>query len=187
MSFRKTMETFLSVPVRGKYSWTQLSCVYVILPTRLSMSLQRDFLVLSVIITSAPDHLAKIFSILLSMDVCCVIYYLSRLVSNQDNFPEDRNGQKSFLCLVSSRSELMALTQRKLSCPFPSWGKLFWVETSLNSAPHRWRHCPWLSAFTVYFCILNNRKWSFEIPWESILVCLSAFWSYKYQLYATLL
>ena len=43
-----------------------------------------------------------------------------RLVSTHDNFPQDGNGQESFLCLVSSRSELMALTQRKLSCPFLS-------------------------------------------------------------------
>ena len=43
-----------------------------------------------------------------------------RLVSTQDNFPQDGNGQESFLCLVSSWSELMALTQRKLSYPFLS-------------------------------------------------------------------
>ena len=54
-----------------------------------------------------------------------------RLVSTQDNFPQDGNGQESFLCLMSSRSELMALTQRKLSCPFLSWGTFSWVETSL--------------------------------------------------------
>ena len=32
-----------------------------------------------------------------------------RLVSTPDNFPQDGNGQESFVCLVSSRSELMAL------------------------------------------------------------------------------
>ena len=48
-----------------------------------------------------------------------------------------------------------------------------------NSAPHRWRQCPCLSAFTVNSCIPNNRKCSFEISWESISVCLSAFWFYK--------
>ena len=36
------------------------------------------------------------------------------MVSTQDNFPQDGNGQESFLCLVSSRSEL---TQSKLLCP----------------------------------------------------------------------
>ena len=44
--------------------------------------------------------------------------------THTDNFPRDGNGQESFLYLVSSRSELMALTKRKLSCPeerFPNW------------------------------------------------------------------
>ena len=39
-------------------------------------------------------------------------------------------------------------------------------EPQSNSAPHRWRQCPCLSAFTVYSCIPNNRKCSFEIHWE---------------------
>ena len=39
-------------------------------------------------------------------------------------------------------------------------------EPQSNSAPHRWRQCPCLSAITVYFCIPNNRKCSFEIHWE---------------------
>ena len=54
-----------------------------------------------------------------------------------------------------------------------------WRQSGLYSAPHRWRQCSCSSAFTIYFCILNNGKWSFEIPWESISVCLSAFWFYK--------
>ena len=29
----------------------------------------------------------------------------SRLISTQDNFPQDGNGQKMFLCFVSCRSE----------------------------------------------------------------------------------
>ena len=151
------------------------------------------------------------------MDVCFVIYYLSRLVSNQDNFPEDRNGQKSLLCLVSSRlehkgnfpvrscheesfpkwkpalkkfplcnSELISVgeltRQRKLSCPFLSWGKLFWWKPALIAlridvvSVHVCPHLPFSFAFPT-----------FEIPWQSISVCLSAFRSYKYQLYATLL
>ena len=46
-----------------------------------------------------------------------------RMVSTEDNFLQDGNGQESFLCLVSSRSELTALTQRKRSCAFLFWKK----------------------------------------------------------------
>ena len=43
------------------------------------------------------------------------------------HFPQDRNGQESFLC-VRAVSPVRELTrQRKLPCPFPSWGKLSWV------------------------------------------------------------
>ena len=48
-----------------------------------------------------------------------------------------------------------------------------------NISPHRWLSVQCLSSFTVYSCIPNNRKCLFEIPWESIWVCLSAFWFYK--------
>ena len=45
-----------------------------------------------------------------------------RLVSTKANFPQDGNGQESFFCLVSSRSELIKLSV--CSCPeesFPKW------------------------------------------------------------------
>ena len=53
------------------------------------------------------------------------------LVSTQDNFPQDRNGQESFLCVWAIRSDRELTRQRKLSWPFLSWGKLFWAKTSL--------------------------------------------------------
>ena len=53
---------------------------------------------------------------------------LLRLISTQVNFPQDGNRQESFLCLVSSRSELMALTYKgnfpvrsRLEESFPKW------------------------------------------------------------------
>ena len=43
---------------------------------------------------------------------------------------QERTGKVSFVLepLVSTES-----SQRKLCCPFPSWGKLSWVKTSLNT------------------------------------------------------
>ena len=50
------------------------------------------------------------------------------------NFPQVRNGQGSFLCVRAISSNRELTRQRKLFCPFPSWGKLSWVETSIK--PH---------------------------------------------------
>ena len=41
-----------------------------------------------------------------------------------------------------------------------SFSFLVGQHTPVNSAAHRWRQC--LSAFAIYFCILNNEKCSFE-------------------------
>ena len=56
-----------------------------------------------------------------------------RLVSTQENYPSIGSDKKIFLCLVSSRLELMTLTQRKIFLPVPIHG----VETSLNLTINR--------------------------------------------------
>ena len=82
--------------------------------------------------------------------VCKRLNAASTLVSTRDNFPQDGNGQESFLCLVSSRSELMALTQKELSCPeesFPKW------KLTLKELSPRLRGCqarPNSANYTIY-------------------------------------
>ena len=79
---------------------------------------------------------------------------LLRLISTQVNFPQDGNRQESFLCLVSSWSKLMALTQRKLSCPFLSWGKFCLIVeqdlTTLEFPTHNFGFHNWWRL--VKFC-----------------------------------
>ena len=67
---------------------------------------------------------------------------LLRLISTQVNFPQDGNRQESFLCLVSSRSELMALTYKgnfpvrsRLEESFPKW-KLVWTWARTKDFAH---------------------------------------------------
>ena len=69
-----------------------------------------------------------------------------RLVSTQDNFPQDGNGQKGFLCLVSSRSELMDKGN------FP-----------VRSCPEE-RFLKWKPAFTMFSYDAYNAHFSRFLP-----------------------
>ena len=52
----------------------------------------------------------------------------------------------------------------------------------INCDLHRWStcQCPCLSAFRIYSCIANNRKWqSFEIPWFQFVCPFFLFYNYN--------
>ena len=86
-----------------------------------------------------------------------------RMVSTEDNFLQDGNGQESFLCLVSSRSELTALTQRKRSCAF-----LFWKKGRKKGKKERF--LKWKPAF----------KWmKFVLSWKTQLQLQVPIWLSK--------